>query len=179
MSVRKFAIAGSSLNGSIALAALPRLSGAVLAASEPFAVAIDFAENEFGKRTLKVRIDGTVALECQRCLKPVDVAVTADSNLTVVAHDEEARARLRDLDPLIVEGDELEVFALIEDELLMALPIIALHPQPDCAGPGNELGASASAVSQGSDESAQVQPGEQRENPFAVLRDLKQRNDAE
>ncbi|MBT8138932.1 MAG: DUF177 domain-containing protein [Gammaproteobacteria bacterium] len=176
VSVRKYAAAGHSLSGTIPLARLPRVAAAILQAAGPFAVEIEFAENEFGKRTLRARVDGSVALACQRCLKPVTIAVQADSILTVVAHDAEAKASLRDVDPLIVEGDELEVYALVEDELLMALPIVALHEQEDCtvqiagfntaaqepANRGNEAAADSAAVSAG-----------ERENPFAVLRELK------
>ncbi|MGB5324103.1 MAG: YceD family protein, partial [Pseudomonadales bacterium] len=166
LSVRKAITAGSCLSGRLELASLARVAGAVLGAEQPFGVELVFAETDGGKWTVHARVDGLVQLECQRCLQPVTVPLSADSLLTIVAHDAEARARLRDVEPLLLQGDELDVFGLVEDEILLALPIVALHDSGDCRAQT----AQGAVQDKGEDAGhGEQESSERRKNPFAVL----------
>lgn len=198
LSVRRAAVSGSLYEGEVGLAQLPRVAGAVIGADQRFQVRLQFAESESGKRILHAQVTGQAWLECQRCLQPVLVALAADSRLTIVAHDDEARASLREHDPLVVPGNEFDTYALVEDEILLALPIVALHESSDCpeslnvhgaASQGDAavdepvgnmrqpgVGAAQEAAGEAGDE---PQPG-RRANPFAVLGRLRaelQKND--
>ena len=106
---------------------LPRVLDAVLAADSEFAVELRFARSDEGRWLIAVAIEGGVELACQRCLQAVAVAVSSSSTLQVVAHEDEARSQLKHCDPIILDEGQLDVYALVEDELLMALPIVALH----------------------------------------------------
>ena len=62
-------------------------------------------------------------------------------------------------DPL-VSGNITNLHALVEDELLLALPAVPMHSREECQHSGNEFGNGADAEVP------------QRENPFAALGDL-------
>ena len=106
-----------------------------------------------------------VALTCQRCLQAVDVNLLVDCDYRFVA--DEAAAAEADIDAeedLLPTSRALDLPGLIEDELLMALPLVPRHegrcPQP--------LVAPASV-----DEP--LPAGSSRTNPFEALAVLKAR----
>ncbi len=101
-------------------------------------------------------IDGSPLPVCQRCLGTLTVALEAPIAVGVV-QDIAAEQRLpRRLDPWIVTDEEGDLFDLAEEELLLALPIVALHEDESCH---------ASPVVAGD-------AGNNR-NPFRVLAELK------
>jgi uncharacterized protein len=79
--------------------------------------------------------------------------------LAIVANEKQAELVSGDREPMLVTDGQLFLMDLIEDELILALPIIPRHPEGEC--PRDE--------SQGGEEGGQ----RAAENPFAVLRSLK------
>ncbi len=72
-------------------------------------------------------VSAKVELVCQRCLDNVAYALKSKTTLTVVRDDEEAKRLLKELEPLLVDDDELDLYQLVEEELSLALPSVALH----------------------------------------------------
>lgn len=89
---------------------------------------------------LSLDAQAPVWMTCQRCLQPVEVPVHVERALRFVRGDDEA-ARLdaeTDDDVLPLEGS-IDVAELVEDELLLALPLVPRHdtcPQPLAPPPG-------------------------------------------
>ena len=114
-----------------------------------------------GQTWLHVDAATKVSLECQRCLKPVDVPLQIARKFLFV-HGEDAAAQLdtdSDDDVLAITR-ALDLHELVEDELLLAMPIVPRHdvcPEPLPLTEGEEL----------SDE---------KPNPFAALAALKRSN---
>lgn len=154
--VRRFAEAGRQLQGEIQLQDCPRLTQAVACGAGPFSIQLEFDKRPDGQATVTGAVSGQVKMNCQRCLELVTLALDSEVSLGVVADETEAEFLPDDLDPLIVEGD-IDLVELVEDELLLALPLVPLHD--DCEAP----------VSTGQSESQQ----NVRDNPFAVLASLK------
>ncbi|HEY4065665.1 MAG TPA: YceD family protein [Burkholderiaceae bacterium] len=75
-----------------------------------------------------------VALECQRCLKPVDVPLQiARRFLFVQGEDAAAQLDTDSEDDVLALTRALDLRELIEDELLLAMPIVPRHevcPEP-------------------------------------------------
>ncbi len=76
----------------------------------------------------------SVTLQCQRCLQPVDVPVAADRSFLFV-HGEDAAAALdaESEDDVLAVSRAFNLQDLIEDELLLELPLVPRHevcPQP-------------------------------------------------
>lgn len=124
---QKLASQNAELSGTLALLKLDRLA-AVLASSEGAAnVVLRFAIDEQGRR----RVSGTLACElqifCQRCLKPMPLAVNSKIDAALVADDEAAQQVPRQLDLVVAEDGALDVYRFIEDELLLSLPFTSFH----------------------------------------------------
>jgi len=119
------------LEGSWPLAALGRLA---VGAAEPGEVAWSAS---LGRRArtgaeaqpcmhLEARTD--VALECQRCLQPVSVSLEVDREFVFVADEETAAALDADCeDDVLALSHRFDLRALVEDELLLALPLVPRH----------------------------------------------------
>jgi len=106
----------------------------------------------------------TVPLVCQRCLSPVDTPVHVDRWFRFVADEETAAAQDEESEEdLLVASRDFDLHALIEDELLMEIPVTPLHEV--CPTPV-KLSAS--------DEEFEAAERE-RDNPFAVLGTLRSR----
>lgn len=109
-------------------------------------------------------LSGEVALPqiCQRCLGPVDVSVLFHREFRFVATEERAEAEdeASDEDVLVLSRD-FNLLELIEDELLMALPVVPTHEV--CPDPVKLHVADPDFVVEASE----------KPNPFAVLEQLK------
>jgi len=165
--------------GQLQVGNVPRLNAAVLECPDSLAVELVFGYAESGKKTVAIKIDGQASMQCQRCLQPVSVPINTETVLTVVAHDEEAKSTLRDIEPLLLAADELDIYELVEEEVLLALPIVAMHSAEHCsidaqAGQQQQEPAAAQQHSSSSAGPANTDQGEARKpNPFAALQQLK------
>ena len=89
-----------------------------------------------------------------------------DVDLVLVWSEDQAKALPADLDPLLVTEERLSLAELLEEELLLALPLVALHDEcPRPASTGSE------PEPEGDPDDTQTNP----DNPFAVLARLKGR----
>jgi uncharacterized protein len=77
---------------------------------------------------LHLALDTALPLICQRCLGPVNVPVNVKRSFRFVATEEEAQAQDDEVDEdLLVLSREFNLAELIEDELVMDLPLIPRH----------------------------------------------------
>lgn len=150
-----------SFAGMLPVAAMSRLCG-MLAGNEGAAqYALDFGRDEFGTAYLQVHVEAPLTLTCQRTLEPFVLPLTVDSRLGLIRSEREEAALPPGSEPLLVEDDgKLNPADVIEDELLLALPLVPVNP--DSSLPAEVTGP-------GPDESV----AEPNDNPFAVLRELK------
>jgi uncharacterized protein len=111
---------------------------------------------------LALQADTVVALQCQRCLQPMTETLVVDRRFRFVADEDEA-ARLDETseDDVLALSGRLDLRALVEDELILALPLVPRHgqcPKPLPVGPAVDADA----------------PGpDARPNPFAALARLR------
>ncbi len=110
-----------------------------------------------------------IELVCERCLQPLTVSVRGDFEL--IAVDQMAEAELLNADQPVVVAPrgELDVIAMLEDELILGLPVVARH----------EAGACREVPMKFSPPGAEALA--EKENPFDVLAGLKTKrsNDVE
>ncbi len=168
LDVNGFADAAATLSGDTPVPAYARLS-AELAAPAPEALVSWSATGEdrvnaAGTSVPWLRLSAQVRVPfvCQRCLSPVEVDLEVDrwfrfaaDEATAAAEDEEAE------EDVLVASRDFDLHALIEDELLMEIPVTPRHevcPEP--------VRLSAADPEFEGEESA-------RPNPFAVLGSLR------
>jgi len=116
-----------------------------------------------GAAWLHLEAKATVPLTCQRCLQPVPVDLLIEQDFRFVADEATALAEDDESEEdLLVLEDSFDLMALIEDELLMSMPLVPMHPA--CLSEQAPTSAEEEAAM------SQVKP-----NPFAVLASLKTR----
>lgn len=123
------------------------------------------AADQTGKDAVWLHLEAktTVPLTCQRCLHPVPVALLIEQDYRFVA--DEATALAEDdasEEDLLVLEDSFDLMALVEDELLMGLPLVPMHPT--CLSEQAPTSKEEEAIL------AEAKP-----HPFAVLASLKTR----
>lgn len=134
LDVRSFAQAGGEMSGHIALKDFPRLVAEAQANAD--ARQIDWnASGELRPAAgggdqiwLLLKASVILPMTCQRCLTPVDVQVSVDRPFRFVPDEEVAAAQDEDAEEDVLElSKAFDLAGLIEDELLMALPVVPRH----------------------------------------------------
>jgi uncharacterized protein len=112
-------------SGRIDAAALPRASelGAVFGPVDYRVVGIVAAS---GKPGLRIEAAGTATMLCQRCLAPTALPIRVASELELAVSQAAIDATDDDVDR-VVAGPAMDVQALVEDELILALPMVPRH----------------------------------------------------
>jgi uncharacterized protein len=130
---------------------------------------------------LHLQASTTLHLQCQRCLDRLDVPVAVDRHFRFVADEALAAAEDADDDEadVLALGQALDLHGLVEDELILALPLVprhedcALPAEPDAAHAGEPAAAAEGGDAPGADEESLTASG--RPNPFAALAALRRR----
>ena len=160
---RKLADQGAEIHVETRVSELPRLAEFRDSQDHPVKVALKFDRQDDGERTISGDIETSLVMSCQRCLEPVEVGVHARVALTLVWTEEQAKALTEGQDPCLLHDEKLPFAELLEEEILLALPAVAMHEQ--CPTP---------LATEAGDEQADAR---EQDNPFAVLAKLKGRQE--
>lgn len=146
--------------GQIELNKLDRLQSYLCDESGIAVVSLSFGKDLEGTQTIIGELSAKTFMQCQRCLKPVAIDVSATVNVGVCYRENNLKHLSNKYDPLLQEQPELNLWQFIEDELILGLPIVAHHSATDC---------NIDVQYQQWDETKT----EQTINPFAVLAGMK------
>lgn len=169
LDIASFAAASTTLSGQNLLLNFKRLieetHGLGAENIVKWSVQCDLKSDQAGQAQawLHLVVELVLPLTCQRCLGPVDVPVQIDRSFRFVAT--EAQAELEDdesVEDVLVQSQDFDLAALIEDEVLMDLPVVPRH---DSCPVALKLSVADAAF-----EAEAPKP-----NPFAVLAGLKDR----
>lgn len=130
----KLAAQGVMLSGAVPWENLERLSEIVVAGSDPVQAGLRFFCDESGHRVVEGRLEATVQLQCQRCLQNMNWRLSAEANWAVVLEEQNIHLLPKRYDPWVIAEQEANLHAAIEEELLLAMPIVAYHEPDDCSG---------------------------------------------
>ncbi|NLZ79191.1 MAG: metal-binding protein [Gammaproteobacteria bacterium] len=124
-------------------------------------VAFEFSRDEQKVAVMQLKLESEVRMICQRCLDEAVIPVSGEYLYAIVVPGTEETHFPQGYDVLEVGEEPLDLLALIEDELLLSLPIVPMHPPEECQQPAGliESETSKNAVT--------------RSNPFSVLAQLK------
>jgi uncharacterized protein len=125
-----------TLTGVVDAANLSRVEDRLVENPAPIEWRIAGATDAMGRPALKLAIDGEVVLECQRCLGPLKWPLAERTELLLARSDAETVRLDAESDAeVLLAAAPLDPLALIEDELLLALPFAARHPEGECTPP--------------------------------------------
>jgi len=130
----RLAKAGERLNGQFTLDVFHRLDTLLNNDLGDLVYRLDFTEDPNGIYCINGEITASVEVLCQRCLKPFQLMVNHSISLGIVLDKEEAEQLPSEYEPLLLNEDTLSVVELVEDELILALPISPIHAAEDCPG---------------------------------------------
>jgi len=165
LSPRKLAYSNAAITGWIDKSDLQRLSDAVDSIGD-VQISLEFSQNDDGKLVVSGAIEALLAYQCQRCLQIMPArSESVRLSVGIVRDEEEAKQLPRSLEPWIVLEDEADVYQLIEDELLLTMPVVAYHDF-EC------IDASLLSSVAAADTDHKADKG-----PFSVLSELKSRED--
>ncbi|MFT3905707.1 MAG: YceD family protein [Steroidobacteraceae bacterium] len=164
--VRKLADTRARFEFDIPLADLPGLPDD-LRAADAVQVHAQFGREQ-GWNVVDLQLSTCLQLTCQRCLQPLQWPVDARSRVALVESQEAANAVPEDLEVFLAEEGRCSLAALAGEELLLALPAVALHAEGQrCEAVAEESETVAA------DEDAAPEEGTTR--PFADLAALLKR----
>ena len=132
-------------------------------------VSLYFGVDEVGRAFVRGNIAAELSLVCQRCLETLHWPVNIEICLAIVSSEREAGQLDDSYEPLVVGERLTSLSGMVEDEILLALPVVALHPQGTCTTLNDtqtKTGAAAKVVLETKDQN-------EKPNPFAVLAQLK------
>ena len=117
---------------------------------------------EAGELWLHLHAQSTFPMVCQRCMGPVDVLLKVERPFRFVADEATAEALDDDVEEdLLAISREFDLRELIEDELLMSLPVVPRHEE-----------CPEHVPMEAKDEDFE-ETSEEKPNPFAALASLR------
>lgn len=125
----EFARQGRRMAGQIPLASMPRLADLLVDTGGEIVCQVVGERDREAKSFLVLHIDGAIGLRCQRCLGAVVEPLRIVSRLMLVPAgaawpDEELAEDGYDA---VEAGKEMALLPMIEEEVLLALPIAPMH----------------------------------------------------
>ncbi|MBI4195443.1 MAG: DUF177 domain-containing protein [Betaproteobacteria bacterium] len=87
-----------------------------------------------GRPVLILEVNGLLHLQCQRCLGLLEYPLHLSNTLTLLKRGENPGAEAEDpnASDFIEASSELDMAALVEDEILLSLPLVPRHPDERC-----------------------------------------------
>ncbi|MCF5746230.1 YceD family protein [Pseudomonas tremae] len=158
---RKLSDRGTTLQGEVLLGDLKRLCDPLADTVGTVQAKFIFDRDERRSVVIHSSIDVPVKMVCQRCLELVTLPIHSECSYVVVKEGANTQSLSKGYDVLELGEDPLDLLALIEEELLLALPIVPAHHPEECQQPA------------GLDEPEPSVDEVTRSNPFSVLAQLK------
>ena len=118
--------------GRIPLAAMTRLQGGLVDAEGEVRYLLAFDTDSLKVPYLELRIDAMLPLECQRSLRRFLHPAQLVQRLGLIRDEADEAALPPEYDPLLVPADGmLRPVELVEDELILALPVVPVSPDAE------------------------------------------------
>jgi len=97
-----------------------------------------------GKLFLRISATGRMRLACQSCLGPLSLSIAVDIELELAEYEREIEEADDDVDRVLASRT-MDVAGLVEDEVILALPMVPRHDA--CAGASSAAWATGSPFS--------------------------------
>lgn len=160
----RLALSSQTLKGRLPLSSMHRLTSSLADAEGTVDVELAFGLGALPPARqvplVKGRIQTRLNLVCQRCLQVMQQEVDLRVTLGVIKSMEEANYLPPDCEPLLMEEEHIFPAVVVEDELILALPVVPMH-KSDLCHPKQDKTAQTDIAT------------EVKKNPFAVLATLK------
>jgi uncharacterized protein len=158
----RLALCGEQLKGKLPLKPMSRLHDSLCEVEGEVEIDWLFSTDEKQRPTIRGRIQTLLKMVCQRCLQPMPWPIETSVALVLLKEGQTENELPDGYEALTLTSTQISLITLVEDELILALPIVAKHTS--C--PSNEY-----QVAEDFNKDLAYQ-----NNPFHVLSQLKQRD---
>ena len=132
--VERLADVGESREFDLPLGELPRLTPALASTDGLARCRVTFAREQ-GQPVATVAVNARLGLRCQRCLKPVWTDVDSESRVRFVTDPASVDENDLGIEPTLAPEGRIALRDLLEEELLLSVPIVPRHDDPrECDG---------------------------------------------
>jgi uncharacterized protein len=164
LDVERLADGGADVEFDVPLAELPRLRSRIPGVAGTVRGRVHFAR-DMGFAVADLTLSGVAKATCQRCLQEMTEPVQSTARVALILSEADVSRVPEHLEPVLAPGGHLSVGELVEEELLLTLPIVSTHAQPQqCAVET----AAVAGIGTG--------PQETTQRPFAQLSELLKRS---
>ncbi len=160
---RKLALQGYLLEGEVKCDSLTRLASSVSSICGSLEASVQFELDESRAKVARGTASVTVHAICQRCLDVVKVDLKADFAVQVIWSEDHLNRVASNYEPWLVEDRMANLSELLEDEILLALPLVNYHVVGECTGDAFL------------DVAAPEADGTIEDSPFSILEQLKKK----
>ena len=165
---RKFFLQQGVICGSMSLERLPGFRDCLIDDEASIQIQLRFSIDESQQRLIQGTLQASVHVSCQRCLQPLAIELADDIRLALIDNEDAIGTLNGSWDPWICADHKLELAGLVDEQLMLCMPIVNLHSSGDClAGVNYNTGANDGPLDARTESS---------ENPFSVLKALKENN---
>jgi len=162
MDARKIFLQREKVSGLLEIGDLSRLRGLLADDIGKVYVELNFFLDDAGKRIVKGKVKANLSVICQRCLEKFEILVGDNISLAVIESEDLALGLDSKLDPWVCSDYKLSLLELVEEQLILCLPIVNHHEDSDCV---NTIDYQASVSAKEGDSA--------KDSTFAMLRTLK------
>jgi uncharacterized protein len=128
----RFAENATQLHGHLFIKDMQRLTPSLFKSEGEVEVRLQFGIDERGIRFLKGLAIAQLTLQCQRCMEAFVRDISGDFIYAMVSDEEKAKRLPKRYDPVFVIDDTLNIQDIVEEELIINLPIVPMHCSEDC-----------------------------------------------
>ena len=111
--IRKAFLENEEVSGFVASEKLVNMRDILVGENARVKAILNFLKDKTGRRIITGELTATIEVACQRCLEPLELIIEDDISLIVVDDDEAAQ--------------------LIEEQLILALPLVSVHSDSSCS----------------------------------------------
>jgi len=123
----RFAKTQESMEGFIALDKLSLSTDFLVGSAGQVGYKLSFGVDPENYVYIQGVVEAMLPLECQRCLKPMEYPIHAEFRLSPVQSVAEAGALPDRYEAILMEEGKLSVLRIVEEELILSLPIAPMH----------------------------------------------------
>jgi uncharacterized protein len=128
LDIDRLADGEADIDFAVPLAELPRLRSQLASVEGIVRGRVHFTR-EAGFVVAEMTVEGAATLVCQRCLQLMTEPVSSVVRVALIPSEADTSRVPEHLEPVLASGGRITVGELVEEELLLALPIVPLHAQ--------------------------------------------------
>ena len=136
---RKLATEKRKIEGTLSPKSLERLNDAVMGVNGEVEVSLSFRRGRNRSGLMVGSATARVLLECQNCMNEFEFVLEATYRHNLVQDEEQLAALEEDLDGIVCPSEMVQIAELVEDELLLALPMVPRHEDGQCPSEDDQL----------------------------------------